>query len=76
VERFEVLHIIWKGFSFVFLLQLFDLLANKAKLRVLEDGKQEMNVVGLTERVVHDVEDVLKIIQHGNNARYVLMPGS
>jgi kinesin family member 2/24 len=54
----------------VFLLQLFDLLANKAKLRVLEDGKQEMNVVGLTERVVHDVEDVLKIIQHGNNARY------
>ncbi|CAB3387065.1 Hypothetical predicted protein [Cloeon dipterum] len=49
--------------------KLFDLLANKAKLRVLEDGKQEIIVVGLTERVVQNVEDVLKLIQHGNNAR-------
>jgi kinesin family protein 2/24 len=48
---------------------VFDLLANKAKLRVLEDGKQEMNVVGLTEREVHSVDDVLKYIQIGNVAR-------
>ncbi|XP_059485969.1 kinesin-like protein KIF2A isoform X2 [Neocloeon triangulifer] len=49
--------------------KLFDLLADKAKLRVLEDGKQEIKVVGLTEKVVHNVDDVLKLIQHGNNAR-------
>lgn len=52
---------------------MFDLLANKAKLRVLEDGKQEMQIVGLTERVVYSVEDVLKLIQHGNAARYWLL---
>ena len=50
--------------------QVFDLLADKAKLRVLEDGKQQVQVVGLTETVVENVEDVFKIIQHGNTARW------
>lgn len=48
---------------------MFDLLADKAKLRVLEDGKQQIQVVGLTETVVENVEDVFKIIQRGNTAR-------
>lgn len=50
-------------------LQVFDLLADKAKLRVLEDGKQQVQIVGLTEKVVDNVDEVLKLIQHGNNAR-------
>lgn len=49
--------------------KVFDLLANKAKLRVLEDGKQQVQIVGLTEKVVDSVDEVLKLIQHGNNAR-------
>lgn len=49
--------------------QVFDLLADKAKLRVMEDGKQVVQIVGLTERVVENVEEVLKLIQHGNNVR-------
>lgn len=49
--------------------KVFDLLANKSKLRVLEDGKQQVQIVGLTETVVQSVEEVLKLIQHGNNAR-------
>lgn len=48
---------------------MFDLLADKQKLRVLEDGKQQVQVVGLTEKVVDSVEEVLKLIQHGNAAR-------
>lgn len=36
---------------------------------MLEDGKQQVQVVGLTEKVVDSVEEVLKLIQHGNNAR-------
>jgi len=48
---------------------VFDLLANKTKLRVLEDGKQQVQVVGLTERSVESVEDVLKLITLGNAAR-------
>ncbi|KAI5710280.1 hypothetical protein M8J76_015594 [Diaphorina citri] len=49
--------------------KVFDLLAEKAKLRVLEDGKQQVQIVGLTEQVVDSVEEVLKLIQHGNSAR-------
>lgn len=49
--------------------QVFDLLADKAKLRVLEDGKQQVQIVGLTEKVVDTVDEVLKLIQHGNAAR-------
>ncbi|XP_055371562.1 kinesin-like protein Klp10A isoform X2 [Condylostylus longicornis] len=49
--------------------KVFDLLSDKQKLRVLEDGKQQVQVVGLTEKVVENVEEVLKLIQHGNTAR-------
>ncbi|XP_055914924.1 kinesin-like protein Klp10A isoform X2 [Eupeodes corollae] len=49
--------------------KVFDLLSDKQKLRVLEDGKQQVQVVGLTEKVVDSVEEVLRLIQHGNNAR-------
>ncbi|XP_075155934.1 kinesin-like protein Klp10A [Haematobia irritans] len=49
--------------------KVFDLLSNKEKLSVLEDGKQQIQIVGLTEKVVENVEDVLKLIQQGNNTR-------
>ncbi|XP_055297596.1 kinesin-like protein Klp10A isoform X3 [Sitodiplosis mosellana] len=49
--------------------KVFDLLGDKQKLRVLEDGKQQVQVVGLTEKVVDSVEEVLKLIQHGNMTR-------
>lgn len=49
--------------------KVFDLLADKAKLRVMEDGKQVVQIVGLTERIVENVEEVLRLIQHGNNVR-------
>jgi kinesin family protein 2/24 len=47
----------------------FDLLANKAKLRILEDDKHQMQVVGLTEIVVNSVDEVIKLIESGNTAR-------
>lgn len=49
--------------------KVFDLLSNKERLRILEDGKQQVQVVGLTEKVVDSVDQVLKLIQVGNNAR-------
>lgn len=49
--------------------KVFDLLNGKAKLRVLEDGKQQVQLVGLCERSVDSVEEVLKLIQHGNGVR-------
>lgn len=50
--------------------QVFDLLNRKAKLRVLEDGKQQVQVVGLQEKEVKCTEDVLKLIEVGNSCRW------
>uniref|UniRef100_A0A4W3KHG8 Kinesin-like protein n=1 Tax=Callorhinchus milii TaxID=7868 RepID=A0A4W3KHG8_CALMI len=49
--------------------KVFDLLNRKSKLRVLEDGKQQVQVVGLSEREVKCTEDVLKLIEAGNSCR-------
>ncbi|XP_035247831.1 kinesin-like protein KIF2A isoform X1 [Anguilla anguilla] len=49
--------------------KVFDLLNRKAKLRVLEDGKQQVQVVGLQECEVKCTEDVLKLIEVGNSCR-------
>ena len=49
--------------------QVFDLLNDKNKLRVLEDGKQVVQVVGLIERVCSNASDVLALIQQGSAAR-------
>ncbi|KAJ3606065.1 hypothetical protein NHX12_028108 [Muraenolepis orangiensis] len=47
----------------------FEIYSGKAKLRVLEDGKQQVQVVGLQEREVKCTEDVLKLIEIGNSCR-------
>lgn len=49
--------------------KVFDLLNDKAKLRILEDGKQQVQVVGLKEEVVQSVDEVLRLIQNGNIVR-------
>ncbi|XP_075679256.1 kinesin-like protein KIF2A isoform X2 [Dermatophagoides pteronyssinus] len=49
--------------------KVFDLLNGKQKLRVLEDAKGQVQIVGLCERRVDSVDDVLKLIQMGNNIR-------
>lgn len=49
---------------------MFDLLNKKAKLRVLEDGKQQVQVVGLQERQVSCAEDVIRMIEMGSACRF------
>uniref|UniRef100_A0A8D0DY32 Kinesin-like protein n=1 Tax=Salvator merianae TaxID=96440 RepID=A0A8D0DY32_SALMN len=49
--------------------KLFDLLNKKAKLRVLEDGKQQVQVVGLQEMQVNCAEDVIRMIEIGSGCR-------
>ncbi|XP_030914582.1 kinesin-like protein KIF2C isoform X4 [Geospiza fortis] len=49
--------------------KVFDLLNKKAKLRVLEDGKQQVQVVGLQEKPVSCAEDVIKMILTGSACR-------
>ena len=50
-------------------LQVFDLLNDKAKLRVLEDHKNQVQVVGLREQTVTNPDQVLELIQNGNTVR-------
>ncbi|XP_068594186.1 kinesin-like protein KIF2C isoform X2 [Cebidichthys violaceus] len=49
--------------------KVYDLLNNKAKLRVLEDDRQQVQVVGLEEVYVSKAEEVIKIIQLGSACR-------
>ncbi|KAH8377886.1 hypothetical protein KR093_007709 [Drosophila rubida] len=50
--------------------KVFDLLLpEKPMLRVLEDGRQQVVIVGLTQMPVTKVEEVLGIIEQGNRER-------
>lgn len=50
---------------------MFDLLNKKQRLRVLEDGHNVVQVVGLREDAVYSAEDVLNILRIGTQARCV-----
>ncbi|CAJ0586546.1 unnamed protein product, partial [Mesorhabditis spiculigera] len=49
--------------------KVFDLLKNKNLLRVLEDGKKEVQVVGLKEESVTSDQQVLDLIKRGSDMR-------
>lgn len=46
-----------------------DLLNNRNRLKVYEDGKGEIQITGLTEQVAYDPATFLQIIAAGNNLR-------
>uniref|UniRef100_A0AAG5DS21 Kinesin-like protein n=2 Tax=Anopheles atroparvus TaxID=41427 RepID=A0AAG5DS21_ANOAO len=77
-DIFEYLHspkysikdlVVSASFCEIYSGKVFDLLANKRKLRVLEDGKKVVQLVGLTEKEVDTVEEVLAIISGGTSVR-------
>jgi kinesin family protein 2/24 len=47
----------------------YDLLAGRKPLKVLEDGKGEVNVIGMVEQRVKNTYDVLTAIDKGTRAR-------
>ncbi|XP_069882977.1 kinesin-like protein KIF2B [Dipodomys merriami] len=49
--------------------KVYDLLNWKKKLQVLEDGHRQMQVVGLQEREVCCVEELLTLVEQGNSCR-------
>lgn len=77
-DIFELLHspkhrssnfVVSASFYEIYCGNVFDLLANKKKARVLEDGRKQVQVVGLTEREVSTFEDVQAIISSGTTLR-------
>ncbi|KAI4355645.1 hypothetical protein L6164_004395 [Bauhinia variegata] len=49
--------------------KLFDLLNDRKKLCMREDGKQQVCIVGLQEYIVSDVETIKELIEKGNATR-------
>ena len=49
--------------------KVFDLLNQQKRLRVLEDGKQNVNIVGLAEQVVVNIDEVLGLLHDGTVLR-------
>lgn len=61
--------LVYASFFEIYSGKVFDLLNDKAKLRVLEDAHQQVQIVGLREEAVESVQDVLSLINTGNNIR-------
>lgn len=66
---------LWTSAYALCLAQVFDLLNKKAKLRVLEDSKQQVQVVGLQEYLVTCADDVIKMINMGSACRSAFWQG-
>lgn len=60
---------VYASFFEIYSGKVFDLLNEKAKLRVLEDAHQQVQIVGLREEAVDSVDDVLGLINTGNTIR-------
>lgn len=61
--------LVYASFFEIYSGKVFDLLNDKAKLRVLEDAHQQVQIVGLREEAVESVDDVLSLINTGNTIR-------
>lgn len=45
--------------------KLLDLLNEKAEVKCMEDDKKKINIMGLTEKYVTSVQEIMKIIEDG-----------
>ncbi|KAL6989952.1 Kinesin-like protein KIN-13A [Sarracenia purpurea var. burkii] len=64
-QRFKL----WLSFFEIYGGKLFDLLSDRKKLCMREDGRQQVCIVGLQEFEVSDVQIVKEFIERGNAAR-------
>ena len=56
--------------------KLFDLLNNKNKLEIREDKNHDINIVGLSETQITNLDDLMKIINAGGKQRAVGKTGA
>jgi len=60
---------VWVSFYEIYCGKLYDLLNNKQLLHAREDGKQNVNIVGIQEKKINDVQSLMQIIEFGNSNR-------
>lgn len=68
--------LIYASFYEIYCGKLFDLLNERKVLPVREDGKQNICIVGLTQRQVTNLNELMLIIEHGLKARTVGVTGA
>ena len=74
-EEYQDLEI-WISFYEIYCGKLFDLLNDRSALTAREDGKSNIVIVGLTERQVLNLEQMMTLIEYGLKARTVGVTGA
>jgi kinesin family protein 2/24 len=70
IRKFKRLNLVISASFFeIYCGEIYDLLANSGKLRIREDRYNQMQIEGLTERVVKSLKELLEVIEMGNAAR-------
>ena len=67
---------IYSSFYEIYSGKLFDLLNNRKTLIAREDAKQNINIVGLTEKKVVNLQGLMTLIESGEKARTVGVTGA
>ena len=67
---------IWVSFYEIYCGKLYDLLNEKKMLTAREDGKQNICIVGLTEKYVENLDEMMKFIENGLSNRVVGVTGA
>ena len=60
---------LWVSFYEIYCAKLFDLFNDRALLHCREDAKSKVNIVGLTEKVIVSVDELMQIIDYGLSVR-------
>lgn len=77
LSREEYNHLeIWVSFYEIYCGKLFDLLNDRNALTAREDGKSNIVIVGLTERQVLSLDQMMTIIEYGLKGRTVGVTGA
>ena len=63
------------SFYEIYCSKLYDLLNNRNILQIREDGKQNINIIGLTEKEVNDFDSLINLIQYGLKIRTIGITG-
>jgi kinesin family protein 2/24 len=67
---------IWLSFYEIYCGKLFDLLNNRQQLFAREDAKQNVNIVGIQEKKVTNVQTIMETIEFGNSNRVTGVTGA
>lgn len=68
LQQYEDLEI-YLSFYEIYCGKLYDLLNSKAEVQCREDAKHNVNIIGLTEKPITQVEDIMAQISKGLQSR-------